>query len=387
MFLTEFLYKLLAGKKARTQAEARGRIGSAAGVIGIITNFFLFLGKFIVGTLVGSISMRADGINNLSDAGSSVISLISFKISSKPADRKHPYGHARIEYVASMIVSFLVLHIGIDLITESVGKIIEPVKTEFSTISMIVLGASVVVKLALALFNSGLGKKIDSDVMKATAADSLSDAIATTAVLASMLITKFTGFETDAYMGLVVAAIIIVAGVKILLETKDHILGKAPETEMIESVKAVIERYPEALGIHDMRLHNYGPGRTVASFHVEVDGSADVFMLHDAIDNMEKQIGEELSIECTIHMDPIVTDDCRVCELRDKTRDKVKEIDERLNIHDFRFVEGRTHTNLIFDVVAPFELKMSDGELIDEVGKKVKELSSEYFTVVTVDRE
>jgi cation diffusion facilitator family transporter len=375
------------GKKEMTQAEARGRIGGAASVIGIITNVFLFLGKFIVGTLVGSISMRADGINNLSDAGSSVISLISFKISSKPADRKHPFGHARIEYVASMIVSFLVLHIGIDLIVESVDKIANPTVTEFSIVSIIVLGASVLLKLALALFNGRLGKKIDSDVMKATAADSLSDAIATSAVLASMIITKFTSFETDAYMGLIVAAIIIAAGVKILLETKDHILGKAPDGEIIDSVKEIIERYPEAIGIHDMRLHNYGPGRTVASFHVEVDGAADVFLIHDAIDNMEKQISEELSIECTIHMDPIVTDDERVNELREKAREKVREIDERLNIHDFRFVEGHTHTNLIFDVVAPFELKMSDDEIVLLVGSKIKELSGEYFTVVTVDRE
>jgi cation diffusion facilitator family transporter len=375
------------GKKEMTQAEARGRIGGAASVIGIITNVFLFLGKFIVGTLVGSISMRADGINNLSDAGSSVISLISFKISSKPADRKHPFGHARIEYVASMIVSFLVLHIGIDLIVESVDKIANPTVTEFSIVSIIVLGASVLLKLALALFNGRLGKKIDSDVMKATAADSLSDAIATSAVLASMIITKFTSFETDAYMGLIVAAIIIAAGVKILLETKDHILGKAPDGEIIDSVKEIIERYPEAIGIHDMRLHNYGPGRTVASFHVEVDGAADVFLIHDAIDNMEKQISEELSIECTIHMDHIVTDDERVNELREKAREKVREIDERLNIHDFRFVEGHTHTNLIFDVVAPFELKMSDDEIVLLVGSKIKELSGEYFTVVTVDRE
>ena len=279
------------------------------------------------------------------------------------------------------------LHIGIDLIVESVDKIVNPTVTEFSIVSIVVLGASVLVKLALALFNGRLGKKIDSDVMKATAADSLSDAIATTAVLASMIITKFTSFETDAYMGLIVAAIIIAAGVKILLETKDHILGKAPDEEIISSVKDVIDRYPEALGIHDMRLHNYGPSRTVASFHVEVDGAADVFLIHDAIDNMEKQISEELSIECTIHMDPIVTDDARVNELREKTREKVREIDERLNIHDFRFVEGHTHTNLIFDVVAPFELKMSDDELIAAVGVKIKELSKEYFTVVTIDRE
>ena len=188
-------------------------------------------------------------------------------------------------------------------------------------------------------------------------------------------------------MGLIVAAVIIAAGVKILLETKDHILGKAPDEEIIASVKEVIDRYPEALGIHDMRVHNYGPGRIVASFHVEVDGSEDVFMLHDAIDNMEKQIAEELSIECTIHMDPIVTDDKRVNELREKTRARVREIDERLNIHDFRFVEGRTHTNLIFDVVAPFELKMSDEELVSAVNAKIKEISNEYFVVVTVDRE
>jgi cation diffusion facilitator family transporter len=280
-----------------------------------------------------------------------------------------------------------VLHIGIDLIVESVDKIANPTVTEFSIVSIIVLGASVLLKLALALFNGRLGKKIDSDVMKATAADSLSDAIATSAVLASMIITKFTSFETDAYMGLIVAAIIIAAGVKILLETKDHILGKAPDGEIIDSVKEIIERYPEAIGIHDMRLHNYGPGRTVASFHVEVDGAADVFLIHDAIDNMEKQISEELSIECTIHMDPIVTDDERVNELREKAREKVREIDERLNIHDFRFVEGHTHTNLIFDVVAPFELKMSDDEIVLLVGSKIKELSGEYFTVVTVDRE
>ena len=265
--MTEFLYKLLAGGKNNSNTEARRRIGTGASIIGIISNVLLFVGKFVVGTLVGSISMRADAINNLSDAGSSVISLISFKISSKPADRKHPYGHARIEYVASMIVSFLVLHIGIDLLTESVDKVINPVKTEFSILSIVVLSVSVAVKLVLAIFNRNLGKKIDSDVMKATAADSLSDAIATSAVLVSMLITRFTGFETDAYMGIIVAVIILVAGIKILSETKDHILGTAPDREIIEAVHAVVRRYPEALGIHDMHIHNYGPGRTVASFN------------------------------------------------------------------------------------------------------------------------
>lgn len=385
--MTEFLYKLFTGGKCLSKSDARQKIGTGASIVGIIANVLLFAGKFLMGTLVGSISMRADGINNLSDAGSSVISLISFKISSKPADRKHPYGHARIEYVASMIVSFIVLIIGIDLLKESIGKIINPTSTEFSIISIVVLGVSVLIKLALALFNSSLGKRIDSEVMKATAADSLSDALATTAVLISMLIMKFAGFDTDAYMGIIVAVIILIAGIKILAETKDHILGKAPDAEIIEAVHGIIRRYPESLGIHDMRIHNYGPGRTVASFHVEVDGGGDIFALHDAIDNMEKQISEELSIECTIHMDPIVTDNAKVSSLRETAKKKVLEIDERLNIHDFRFVEGQTHTNLIFDVVAPFEMKMTDEELTAAVGSKIKEISPDYFTVVTIDRE
>ena len=385
--MSEFLYKLFTGGKCLSKADARQKIGTAAGIVGIITNVLLFAGKFLMGTLVGSISMRADGINNLADAGSSVISLISFRISSKPADRKHPYGHARIEYVASMIVSFLVLLIGADLLKESIGKIIEPSKTEFSIVSIVVLGVSVIIKLALALFNSSLGKKIDSDVMKATAADSLSDALATTAVLISMLIMRFAGFDTDAYMGIIVAVIILVAGIKILAETKDHILGTAPDAEIIEAVHGIIRRYPESLGIHDMRIHNYGPGRTVASFHVEVDGGGDIFALHDAIDNMEKQIAEELSIECTIHLDPIVTDDEKVASLREAAKKKVLEIDGQLNIHDFRFVEGHTHTNLIFDVVAPFEIKMTDEELSCAVNTKIKEISPDYFTVITIDRE
>ena len=385
--MSEFLYKLFTGGKSLSKAAARQKIGTAAGIVGIITNVLLFVGKFLMGTIVGSISMRADGINNLSDAGSSVISLISFRISSKPADRKHPYGHARIEYVASMIVSFLVLLIGVDLLKESIGKIIEPSKTEFSIVSIVVLGVSVIIKLALALFNSSLGKKIDSDVMKATAADSLSDALATTAVLISMLVMRFAGFDTDAYMGIIVAVIILVAGIKILNETKDHILGTAPDSDIIEAVHGIIRRYPESLGIHDMRIHNYGPGRTVASFHVEVDGGGDIFALHDAIDNMEKQIAEELSIECTIHLDPIVTDDERVASLREAAKKKVLEIDGRLNLHDFRFVEGHTHTNLIFDVVAPFELTMTDEELALAVNAKIKEMSPDYFTVITVDRE
>lgn len=385
--MTEFLYKLIAGKHRGSPERARGRCGSAASIIGIIVNALLFAGKFSVGMLVGSISMQADGINNLSDAGSSVIALISFKISEKPADREHPYGHARIEYVASMIVSFLILYVGLELLTESLGKIFSPEdKTEFSVISVVVLSVSIAVKLLLGLFNRALGKRISSDVMLATAADSFSDALATAGVLAATILVRLTGFDADGYMGVIVAAIIIVAGVKILLETKDRILGGAPDEETVKAIREIVSRYPEALGIHDMYLHSYGAGKTIASLHVEVDGSADIYKTHDVIDNIEKEIAAELGVICTIHMDPIVTDDERVDALHAEVIARVREIDSRLTIHDFRFVEGETHTNLIFDIVAPFELKTSDSELIEQTQKKISELSERYFCVICVDR-
>jgi cation diffusion facilitator family transporter len=332
--------------------------------------------------------MQADGINNLSDAGSAVISLISFKISEKPADREHPYGHARIEYVASMIVSFIILIIGYELFRESLGKIISPeAKTEFSIISVVVLVASIIIKLTLGLFNRAIGKRVNSEVMKATAADSFSDALATFGVLASTLIVRFTGFDADGYMGIIVAVIIVIAGIKILAEAKDFILGGAPDEEMVKSIREIVGRYPEALGIHDMYIHSYGAGNTVASLHVEVDGGEDIYKTHDVIDNIEKQIASELSVLCTIHMDPIVTDDERVSALRHEVLLKLREIDERINIHDFRFVEGDTHVNLIFDIVVPFELKLSTAEILKEAQNKVFEISENYFCVACVDRE
>lgn len=386
--MTEYLYKLFAGKHADNPVRARGRCGLAASIVGIIVNILLFAGKFTVGFLFGSIAMQADGINNLSDAGSAVISFVSFKISEKPADREHPYGHARIEYVAAMIVSFIVFTIGFELLKESVGKIVSPDgKTEFSMIAVIVLSASIVAKLLLGIFNHSLGKRIGSDVMKATAADSFSDALATSAVLASTVIVKLTGFDADGYMGVIVAGIIMVSGVKILLETTHDILGGAPDKEMVSAIREIVGRYPEALGIHDMYIHNYGAGKTVASLHVEVDGNVDIYKTHDVIDNIEKQIATELSVLCTIHMDPIVTDDERVSALRTLVEAKLREIDDRLSIHDFRFVEGDTHVNLIFDIVAPFELKLSASELLRLAQEKVFEISENYFCVACIDRE
>jgi len=384
--MIELIYRKLLGKRELTAAQARERLGSGTSIIGIIVNILLFAGKFTVGTLTGSVSVRADAINNLSDAGSSAVSFISFKLSSKPADREHPYGHARTEYVASMIVSFLILHIGLDLLLESIGRIKEPEKSEFSVIALVVLGVSAVVKLCLWALNRGIGKKIDSDVMKATAADSLSDALATTAVAVAMVIAKLTDLDTDGYMGVAVAIMIMVAGFNILKETKDHILGGAPDPELVEQINKIVDECPEALGIHDMFIHNYGPGRVVASLHIEVDGGSDIFHVHDAVDNIEKRISTELGVICTIHMDPIVTDDEQVNELRLRVSELVGSIDDRLDIHDFRFVKGPTHTNLIFDIAAPFEVSLSDSELVEAVSKEVSRLGENYYVVASVDR-
>ena len=368
-------------------STVRSAYGTLVSIVGILANVLISILKLVAGTITGAIAITADAINNLSDAGSQVVSLVSFKISSKPADRHHPFGHARIEYVASMIVSFLILHVGLDLVLESIGKLRSPTKTVFSMVSIVILASSIVVKIWLWLFNRKIAKRLDSSVMRATAADSLSDAAATAAVLASMLISHFTGFETDGYVGIAVSVVILIAGLKILNETKNSILGGAPDPVVVEDVKKLVGEYPEVLGIHDMIIHNYGPGNTIASLHVEVDGSEDVFVTHDVIDTIEKRLYDELFVHATIHLDPIVTDDERVTALRETTLAIVRSIDERLNIHDFRYVEGKTHSNLIFDVSAPFELKMSDEELKREISSAVSLFEPTYFVVITVDRQ
>ncbi|MBQ8004799.1 MAG: cation transporter [Clostridia bacterium] len=371
-----------------TDSTVRLRYGSLSGMVGIIVNLILFAGKFIIGTLSASIAITADAINNLSDAGSSVISLISFKISSKPADREHPFGHARIEYIASMIVSFLILFIGITLAKDSVVKIFfGGEKTDPSIAAIVVLALSALGKLWLFVFNRKIGMKIDSSVMKATAADSLSDALSTGAVLAATVIYRIFDIELDAYMGVIVSLLILRAGIGILREALDSLLGTAPENDTVERIKEIIFSHPEALGIHDLVVHNYGPGRCFASCHVEVDGSRDIYASHDAIDNIEKELNTELGIQGVIHLDPISVGDPMTDELRALVLDFVRNIDKRMNIHDFRIVPGTTHTNLIFDVVVPFEIKLSDVEIDSHIKEKINGYNSSYFAVITVDRE
>lgn len=386
--MTSLLTRLFIRNRDAVQDPAvRRAYGVMTGAVGIVANILLAALKLLAGALSGSISITADAVNNLSDAGSQLISLISFRISAKPADRDHPFGHARIEYVASMIVSFLVLLVGVELLRSSVRKIRAPEPIDFRPVVLIILLVSVAVKLWLFFFNRKIGKKIDSTVIRATGTDSLSDAAATSAVLISALISHFTGFDTDAYMGILVAVIILIAGVKILNETKNSILGGAPDPKVVADILALAREYPAVLGVHDLMVHSYGAGNTIASFHAEVDGAQDIFVTHDAIDMLEKEIYSRLGIRATVHMDPIVTDNEKIDAMRAEVLGCVRSVDERLDIHDFRCVDGVTHTNLIFDVTVPFEVKMSDGDVRKAISSAVSRLNPNYFTVITIDRQ
>lgn len=386
--MTALLTRLFVRDRDNLASPAvRAAYGTMTSIVAIVINLALFAAKFLAGTLSGSIAIVADAVNNLSDAGTALISFITFRIANKPADRDHPFGHARIEYVTSMIVSFLVLHIGLDLLTDSWNRIRTPGEgSEFKLVTVIVLVVAIAAKLWLAIFNHTLGKKLDSPVMKAAAADSLSDTLSTTAVLASTLILRIWGIDLDGYIGLVVAVLILVSGVKILLETKDHILGTAPDAEIIDTIRDTVMASPVTAGMHDLVVHNYGPGRIICSLHVEVDGKADIYATHDAIDNLEKTLAADHGITCTIHMDPIVTDDETVTDLRARTARLVAELGENLTIHDFRCVVGATHTNLIFDLVVPFECKTPANALCAEIEQRLTAWEGNYYAVITVDR-
>ncbi len=384
--ITDFLCRLFVRRHEQTNDPlVRASYGTLSGVVGILLNLFLFTFKFFAGLITGSLAITADALNNLSDAGSSVISLVGFRIAAKPADREHPFGHARMEYIASIMVSFIILLIGAELLFSSVGKMFTPAPLVFHGAAVAVLCVSILCKLWLALFNSRLGKKIGSDVMRATATDSLMDALSTTAVLVAQIVFKLFDLNVDAYMGFAVSLLIVYAGIGILRDTKDRLLGEAPVSETVEGIRRIISQYPEALGIHDMLVHSYGAGHTFATLHVEVDGAKDVFETHDVIDLMERRIQEEMNIQCTIHLDPIVTDDERVSALRSTVAALAKEVDERLTIHDFRFVEGVTHTNLIFDLVVPFERQSEAEQLKCEVARRIKQEDEQFFAVIQTD--
>ena len=388
--MTKFLDKLFIKDYDKPSLpEVRERFGVFSSVLGVIVNIIIATAKLIIGVLVGSISITADAVNNFSDAGASIVSFVSFKIAAKPADRDHPFGHARIEYVCSMVVAFLILLVGVELMSESfAGFFAEHEHVDAPKIAVyIILGISIIAKLFLAVHNRRVGKLIDSGVVSASATDSLMDAVSTLAVLVCSIVIDLTGlWFLDSIVGIGVSVMILIAGLRILNETKNSLLGEAPVDEVIVSIKAIVDRYPEVVGVHDMLVHNYGPNHYFASFHAEVDGNCDIYLIHDAIDNLEREINKELGILCTVHMDPIETNDEDVVAMRKMTGEIVSSIYDGASIHDFRMVTGGTHTNLIFDIVVPFEVKDSPDVIIKAVESKIKMVNENYFIVVTIDR-
>lgn len=372
-------------RESDSEEKKRRVYGTLGAVVGIFLNICLFAGKYLAGFLSESIAIMADAFNNLSDAGSSFISLIGFVFSGKKPDLDHPFGHGRIEYLAGLGVSFLILLMGVELAKNSVQKILHPVSVQISTLSIAVLSASILVKLYMAYYNHAIGKKIRSATMAATATDSLSDAAATTVVLLAMLFLAVTGINIDGYCGILVAVFILAAGIGAAKETVSPLLGQAPDPEFVKEIKELVMQHEEVLGIHDMAVHDYGPGRVMVSLHAEVSGDGNIYELHDLIDRIERELKEKLHCETVIHMDPIDVGNVKTVEMKEEMVKLVKAIDERLTIHDFRMVTGTTHHNMIFDVVIPADFKLSQEELKDIIQKKVWEKWPDYYVVIDVD--
>ncbi len=362
--------------------EAYGTLGS---VTGIIVNLILAVAKYFAGVISGSISVTADAINNLSDAGSSIISLIGVKISAKPADKDHPYGHGRVEYISALAVSFVVLLMGIELFKSSVDKIANPVPVKFSWLSLIILVLSIVAKLLLGFFNRHLGKKINSAPMMAVMKDSFSDCLATGVALVAIIVSAFSDVSVDGYLGIIVAGFIFLAGFNILRDTMADLLGKPADKAFTEEIENKILSYDKIVGVHDMIIHDYGPGRKFASAHAEVSSQDDIMEIHDIIDLAERDILNEYGLIISIHTDPIVTDDERINHLKEMTVNIVKEISEEMSIHDFRVVDGPSHTNLIFDLIAPHKFHLSNDEIRKTIEEKLSKIDERYFVVITIE--
>lgn len=372
----------------RSEEQTRSAYGKLCGIVGIFLNLLLFAGKFFAGLLSGSIAVTADAFNNLSDAGSSVVSLVSFRISEQKPDAKHPYGHGRIEYVAGLIISAVIIIMAYELIKDSVGKIIHPEETEWSVVVLVILIASILVKCYMAFYNARLGKRYDAAALRATAIDSLSDCVATTVVLLCTVLSHIFGWKIDGYAGVLVGGFILLAGIRAAKEVINPLLGEPPEKEYVDSIEQLVLAFdPAILGVHDLMVHDYGPGRRVISLHAEVPAEGNVLELHDIIDNLEHSLSKELGCVATIHMDPVVTGDPRVDELRYAVTDILASIDERITMHDFRVVFGPSHTNLIFDIVLPFDYPTSEEDVVADIDSRVKsKLGPTHFTVIQVDR-
>ena len=384
--MIEFLARVFIRHRDTLSPSAlRQAYGQLCGAVGIGLNLLLFAGKLFAGTISGSIAITADAFNNLSDAGSSVVTLLGFRLAGRKPDPEHPFGHGRMEYISGLAVAGLILLMGVELGKSSLKKILSPEEIVSSPLVLAILAVSVAVKLYMFYYNRSIGRKIKSAAMSATATDSLSDAVSTTAVLIATLVGQFTGLNIDGWVGLLVALFILFSAYKAAKETLSPLLGQTPDPEFVDRIEQIVLSYPEVLNIHDLIVHDYGPGRMMISLHAEVSADGDLLQLHDVIDNAEHRLKKELGCMAVIHMDPIITNDAHTDALRMAVAEKVKSIDPRLTIHDFRTVPGSTHTNLIFDVVVPYDVKLTADEVRRRIGALVKELDENYFAVVQVD--
>ena len=373
-------------KQSGDEQAVRKAYGILCGAVGIGFNVLLFIGKFFAGTLAGSIAITADAFNNLSDAGSSFVTLLGFQMAGQKPDSEHPFGHGRIEYLSGLAVSMLILLMGVELAKSSLQKILHPEPVDSSPVVIAILCVSIAVKLYMFSYNRRLGRKLNSSAMEAISMDSLSDSAATLAVLIATLVGHFTGLMIDGWCGILVAAFILWSGFNAAKDTLDPLLGTPPTREFVTQLRDIVMAHKSILGIHDLIVHDYGPGRVMISVHAEVSASENVLELHDEIDNVEKELREKLGCEAVIHMDPIVTDDGITEETRQRVAALVHCIDDEINIHDFRMVVGPTHTNVIFDAVVPFKFRLTDAEVREKIEAAVRALDGNYYAVVNVER-
>lgn len=367
--------------------KVREQYGKLAGITGIITNLLLFVMKITVGAIFNSIAIIADSINNLSDSASSIVTVVGFKLSGKPADEKHPYGHARIEYIAGMIVSFIILVLGLQLGKSSFDKILSPEETVFSYVTVGILVASILIKVWQCLFYRRIAKTIASSTLKATSADSFNDVVATTVVLIGAIISQFSGFNLDGYMGMAVALFIIVSGIRLVIETANPLLGLPPTKKLVKELEQRITSHEEILGIHDLKVHNYGASSCFATVHCEVASDQDMISIHEVIDGIEREVFKEMNINLVIHMDPVVINDEQANELKQTIQEFLGRLSEKIQIHDFRVVWGEESNHVIFDIAVPFQFEYTDEQLESIISDKIKELDDSYSLTLVVDHE
>lgn len=385
--MTDLILRIFVRDHKNTEDPAvRDKCGRVAGAVGIVTNFLLFLMKIIVGTVFHSVSVTADAVNNLTDSGSSVVTLIGFKMASKPADEKHPFGHARIEYLSGVIVSFIVIFLGLQLGMSSIEKILTPEENALTPVALVVLVISILAKLWQCLFYRKVGRMIKSESVEATSKDSRNDVIATSVVLLGAVITMLIDVNLDGYMGAAVALFIVFSGVQLTISTADPLLGQAPEGELVQTITEKMLSYPGIIGMHDLAVHNYGVGRCFASAHCEVDAKNDILVSHDLIDNIERDFSRDLGIHMVIHLDPVIVGDARTDALHCKVQSLVTALYPTVTIHDFRVIWGVTHSNIVFDAAVPFAVKDSDAVITQKLEAEIQKLDPDYRTVVTIDR-